>query len=661
MSIERLQDMIGQLRGHALTETASRDVPARAPSRAQSWGWVPALSLTSASGLLLLAMANSSARLEFEWAPALMYAGLTLLFVPVAARLFSAAPARRERIGLVVVLGLSLYLVPVLRSPVMLTGYDELLHWRTAYDIIESGHLFHGNSLLPMSPLYPGLEIVTSAVIRLTGLPIFEAGVLVIGFARLLFALALFLFFEEISESPRVAGIATLLYMTNPSFVFFDAQFGYESLALPLGVFGLYIITRRLRRHETHHGATLAVFLTIGAIVVTHHLTSFALVVFLAVMFMLGFLTKQSAEERADLGRILAFSIMTVLAWLILIAPTVIYYLSPYSVGAVRQMIDLLLNQVGARPLFTDYAGLGTPLWERLLSLTSVALILLGLPWGLVQIWRRYREQLIVLARGAVSLTFTQVVESNPGISVIALALGAASLVYGVMLPLRLLPKTAEVSARSAEFLFLAIAFVLALGPAQRWLPDGVNWKRIAAVTLWATILFVGGFILGAGPPWARLPGPYLVSADRRSIEPEGIAAANWALTYLGSGNRVAADRVNSLLMGSYGLQRPITDVNDQLGVSPMYFSSEFGKEEEAILAEGNIRYVIVDRRLSTGLPRIGVYFEPVEPLAYEHKIPISQAVLAKFDRVANLSRVFDSGDIVIYEAQVAGGLRAQP
>lgn len=655
MSVDGLERVIGQLSGYGVEETTSRDVQVRAIAHAQSWGWFPALSVTSASGLLLLALADSSARVESEWAPVLMYAGLLMLFVPVAARLLSAAPSRRERIGLVVILGLSLFLVHLLRSPVMFTSFDELLHWRSTHDIIQTDHLFHGNSLLPISPLYPGLETVTSAVIYMTGLPIFEAGLVVVGVARLLFALALFLFFEEITGSAQMGGIAALLYMTNPSFVFFDAQFAYETLALPLAVFGLFLIARRLRRHETHLGTTLASLLIVGAIVATHHITSFAFVAFLVLVLVMRFLTKQSSEDMAGLGWIVAFGLLTVLTWLILIATPVIDYLRPYTLGAVGQMIGLILNEVTTRPLFTDYAGQTTPVWERALSLSSVALILLGLPWGLAQIWRRYRGHLTAI-RGAASLTYAQIVESNTGVSEIPLALGLASLAYVSTLPLRLIPGVTEVATRSAEFLFLAIAFVLALGPVTRWLSGVMNWKRIAGVTLWATILFMGGFILGAGPPWARLPGPYLVSADLRSIEPEGIAAADWALAHLGPLNRIAADRINGLLMGSYGFQRPLTHVNDELDISPLYTSSEFGKGAQAVLAVGNIRYVVVDRRLSTGLPRLGVYFESGEPYGFEHKTPIPLSALEKFDQIEKVGRVFDSGNIIIYDTGAWSG-----
>ena len=64
---------------------------------------------------------------------------------------------------LVILLGLALYAVKVLHSPTGFTHFDEFLHWRSALDVVERQRLFVPNSLLPISPHYPGLEIVTLA------------------------------------------------------------------------------------------------------------------------------------------------------------------------------------------------------------------------------------------------------------------------------------------------------------------------------------------------------------------------------------------------------------------------------------------------------------------------------------------------------------------
>src|SRR5207237_10614979 len=77
--------------------------------------------------------------------------------------------------------------------------------------------------------------------------------------------------------------------------------------------------------------------------------------------------------------------------------------------------------------------------------------------------------------------------------------------------------------------------------------------------------------------------------------------------------------------------------------------SPQFGSNVENILMRHGVQYIVVDYRLSTGLPRIGFYFDNEDP---PYSKPIDPAVLAKFDGVQNVSRVFDSGDIAIYNVE---------
>ena len=66
-----------------------------------------------------------------------------------------------------------------------------------------------------------------------------------VGVARLLLVLALYLFFARVSGSTRIAALATLLYMANPNFVYFGAIVAYESLALPLASVVLLAVALR--------------------------------------------------------------------------------------------------------------------------------------------------------------------------------------------------------------------------------------------------------------------------------------------------------------------------------------------------------------------------------------------------------------------------------
>ena len=63
-----------------------------------------------------------------------------------------------------------------------------------------------------------------------------QSALIVIGVARLIMMLALFLLFERLSGSSRVAGLAALVYCASPNFLFWSSQYSYQSLALPLAV-----------------------------------------------------------------------------------------------------------------------------------------------------------------------------------------------------------------------------------------------------------------------------------------------------------------------------------------------------------------------------------------------------------------------------------------
>src|SRR5258708_34541039 len=241
--------------------------------RRQLWGWLPAVSLSSATGLLVITWANTVARQGSSLSMAGFCLALLLIFAPAAFRLFSAQAIRFERISILMVVGMSLYLIKVLHSPTAFTFHDEFLHWRTALDISQTQHFFTRNPLIPVSPLYPSLEIVTNAISSMSGLPVYDSGILLIGAARGVLLLSLFMFFEHVSSSARIAGVALLVYMANANFIFFDAQYSYESLALPLAVLGFYIAAKGVSSSQSRISYTLMALLGIAAVTFTHHLT----------------------------------------------------------------------------------------------------------------------------------------------------------------------------------------------------------------------------------------------------------------------------------------------------------------------------------------------------------------------------------------------------
>lgn len=610
---------------HAVSSTLVRaDERARVRGRNLQWGWLPMLSLVSAAGLLMIALAYSASRNGEVWGLPHFWIGLLVVFVPIAYRLFSTEPERRERIGLLIIVGLALYLVKILHSPVAFTFSDELIHLMTAREIAVTGRLFTENPILPVSPLYPGLEMVTTALSNLSGLRIAEAGMLLLGVARLIFVMGLYLLYEQISGSERIASIATLIYMGNANFVFFLAQYSYESLALPMMSIILFLQAHYDGRGHGIRSNMIIVAVLAAGIIVTHHMTSYAMTILLAIGALTAFAVRRGARTRV----IVTIALLVIginIIWTFSIGNPVAGYLGPVFEGGINELLQVIRGELVGRELFKSGTGELAPLWERLTGFGAVGLVALAMPFGLYQIWRRYRG------------------------NVPALVMGIIGVLYPLTLALRFTSRGWQIANRSSEFIFIAVAFVAAAGLVSFWLSRPSGRKLIPVMTVLVTIVFMGGIIAG-WPPWGRLPGPYLVSADTRSIEPQGTSAATWTRQYLGTGHRVAADRVNRLLMGAYGLQDVITHLHDGIDLSWVYFTAELNANHRALLARTGTEYLVVDRRLSTMLPILGVYFEAGEPNSFAHQTPIKPEALAKFYGLPDFSRVFDSGDIQIYD-----------
>jgi hypothetical protein len=633
-----------------------------------TWGWMPALALTSAIGLLALGTAYTLSRNVGGTLAYVMYwASLMMVYAPVAFRLLTASPTRQERFMLVLILGISVYLVKVLISPAAPYFGDEFTHWRNVSNILESGRLFEFNSILPATGYYPGLQTVTAAVASLSGMPIFVSAVVVVGISRVLLVLSLFLFFEILTRSARVAGIAMLAYAGNPNFIFYGQQFGYESLSLPLAVFAVYLIVKRVDQYDvaTTNGLRTGALLALMAVIPTHHMTSYALILFLCFLSLMifvhyrwphvlelpGYLLEiiiiwlsnrihrlhrlwdwllswgayangEEALRRIRTNRFSIFTISITVFWLLTFASMTISYLSPVLGGALGEFFTFITGQSKAKEVFNSVRGQEIPTWERLLAIGAVGLVLVGTFAGVYHIWRRYPKNVFIMTMSMVSLA------------------------YPVTLIMRLTNAGAETANRSSEFLYLALGPVIALALIELWLVGKPGFMRYAVAVAGLTVIFAGGLIAGMAW-WARLPGPYLVAGDSRGIQLQGVMAAEWADDHLTDNNRVIGDSANRKLMGSYGQQETVP------GLSWVYFSPVFEDGQVQALIKDRIDYIVTDYRITTDYSMNGIYFDSKEPNAGHHEFPFDPALLDKFDTIPNTSRIFHSGELLIYDVRL--------
>ena len=598
-----------------------------------SLGAMPVLALVAAAGLILIALGNNAAREGHAGAQPLFWAGLAVIYAPIAFRLFGSGAGRAERIGLVLTLALSLYLFKVLRSPAEFVRFDELGWWRATREAVLTGHLFEPNPLNPATAGFPSLAAVTAALSELSGLSIFHAGLIVIGLARAVLVLALFLFLERITGSARGAGVGIAVYACNPSFLYFDAQFGYESLALAVAAAFLLAALRWARIERIAVGpevlgtAALVTVLACG-LAVTHHMSSLAMIGFAALWLLLWRLMIRRGEtaEMRFMGPLLpALAIAVAFAlWFALVAGgETIHELGGVFSRAFHSIVDLITGQNGSKQLFSG-ASESQPLAARALAITSVVPILVLLVAGLRVIWReRVRDSLW-------------------------LTLCCVAVLYPVSLGLRLTQAGSETSQRASEFVFLGVAFLAAVLVARR--SDRGRWvlPRIA-LTVAALLTFVGAFLLGELQA-TRQPGPYLVGAEDRSVTPQGVAAAGFAAAHLPPHSRVLSDRTTATLLGSYGGMDPIFGRYADISLPRVLFAPRFEHADERVIHGQSLSFVVVDRRLSREIPLIGYYVESDEPGAFLRRRAVGPAVLEKLRSVPNVSKIYSNGQIVVYD-----------
>lgn len=614
---------------------------AEEPGENRATGSLGALGLFSAIasiGLLLLAFGDNAARRGDAYADPFFWFGLVLIIAPIAARVASRSPDRAERLGLLVVLGTALYLMKLLHSPTQFTFHDELGHVRSTVDILQTGHLFTPNPLVGAYAVYPGTEIVVAALAKISGLSVFTSASLLIGLVRVSLLPALFLLYERVSGSARVAGIAALLYAANPNYLFFDAQFAYESLALPLAIFVIVTAVPSTDVRRFGRDAPWPIVAAVGlTVVVTHHLSSFAMVLFLLGLGAFGARGSHSLRQTVR-SRAVALGLTCLVAvggWITVAGSKTSRELLPVVQGTVKALGNLITGAAGPRKPFATDNGPSDSLLARLIGVAAVLLLLLGLAFGLRALWRRRR-----------SLASPEAI------------LGLAAVIYPASLVLRITDAGTETSNRASEFVFVGLGYLIALTITRRKAPSGdttrarLDPRRLQllrpAFPALATLLILGGLVVGWAP-YARLPGRYAPGASSRSIDAPAVATARWVGSELPRRSVGASDGANSTLLIAYGRMDPQRGQINGVRVSEVFVSRFFGPTERKVIQGDKIRYLVVDQRLASGLPLSDRYFEGGDPPHF--KPPVSVSALNKFDRARGLDRVFDTGPIQIYDA----------
>lgn len=582
----------------------------------------PALLLMCA-GLLPMAYGVASAREVGTSGPAqgLYVLGLLVVFVPAAVGVLLPRARTSTRVLLALAMALLLQLTRLVLYPTRFMFHDELIHANVLRLLGDSGRLFTENSLLPVTSYYPGLEVATDAVQQLTGIAPHTAAVVVLLAARLVIALALLLLVAHLTGSRRAGAAAVVVYACNPQMLFFNSQFSYQTLALPLAVLTVYLVATRVQGIRT---SLLPGALATVAVVVTHHVTAVLLISVFVVWWALELgLRRGRPNAGRSLATMVAVAVASFAVTLLNPGNSLVSYLTAIGDSSANALVKVLSGQQ-QRKVFQNSAGVLTQPWEQVLIIASLVLTLAVLVPAL------WRARTTLLRRRVAVVTLLVLV----------------AVIYPIIPGGHLTVSTAEVGDRSAGFVFLGVAFVVAW-----WIwRTPVRWWRTAVLSAGAAVVFLGSIILGAGSVSTQLPGPFRVSDDARTVDADNLAAADWMAQNLPADSRVYADRVGALLAAADGHQYAVTHIGTDVDASRLLLDPQFTPEDVREIKAAGIRYLVADRRNAFGLPNQGVYIESGEYGGDDRTTPVPAEALRKFSSVPGVDVLYDNGSVVVYD-----------
>jgi hypothetical protein len=308
----------------------------------------------------------------------------------------------------------------------------------------------------------------------------------------------------------------------------------------------------------------------------------------------------------------------TVLAgWIVLAAPTTFAYLMGSAEEVLKGVTTFLTaGETSGNPVRTD-----TPFADRILTMTGVGLTVALLP---VAVWHLRRADAITAA------------------------FAWASFGYFAVISVRLLVDGgAELSIRALTFLSFLSSFsiAVALWSMVQWLSRAGERRESARFAATAVVALLLGSAITTGVPayWERLPGTFLVAGLGRGIDEQNVSAARWAAFHVPPESRFFGNVTALTLFGTYGNLDPLRDPGT------LFYSTQFEYRDAETVRTSQGSYVVVDLRMARDIPATGRYF-PEDLEEGRHVRPIDAAALAKFDMIDGVSKVYDAGDVKVYD-----------
>jgi hypothetical protein len=545
-------------------DSPSRPLREDGPSRVRLVPTGPQAELTAAGlvavGAALVAWAYSKAPTAgLQSYDPIFWAGMVLAYLAVAWR----AVYGRHAVLWLGLLGLFTVLPSFWMSSGGPSGFDETAQFALLRNVTSAGRLFQHTPLLPIGTFYPGLESAAATIHWLTGLPLWDSALTLIAIAHCLLPVQVYYIARALPVIRRWAAVAGLVYAANPSFVYFDTQFSYESVAILLLLTIVRLSVEALAAERPGGPAwrggptwrrSLLASLLIAVIsfglVVTHHLTSLIGIALLltGALFLkpISGLADRNGGGRRQFVRWMPVVTLAMCftLWVVFVAPETYSYLYPFVQDTASQLAAFATGSTSSGAARTVFSNSGAPGYEQAAAIAAPVMIAVAFLFAAIR-W---------LQKPPLRSNFLWSFVITAG--------------YLASLPLTLTSDGAEPAHRSWAFTFVGVAFLPAALAILFELDKRRPWVKRTAAAAGAAVLavvVVGNIAVGASPD-NRFPGPYQFGSDTRSITPETLRFAHWVQVHLGPGARIVTDRFTGLALTAHaGAVTPIQQPDLQI------------------------------------------------------------------------------------------------
>jgi hypothetical protein len=547
--------------------------------------------VTFAAGVAAILAAYSMARRSTSSAHfTVFWLGLALV---LAATAVVGLRARRGVVQLAVLVayGVATFVPKYVMSRNGPVFFDEFGHIRHANDIAATGHLNVASAYLPVMRVYPGLEVLTAWLHDLTGASTWHVGQVVVLLAHCGSLLLVWWLARQVGLSSRASFLAALVFSLNPSFLYFDTEFSYESLGLPLcfAAIAMTIAAHRAGRALTAAGWCIGATAAVGACIVTHHVSAAVMVLLLAIVAVTAAIGPR-AEAVNPVARwgpaaVAGLAAAGFVLWLVLVAPSTIGYIEPHVRNGLHGVVEIVTGRSASGHTSARhqlFSGSNVPPYEKVFAYLAPLLAGFGTLGAVVQALRdRHRHaRLLAIAPFLV-----------------------LAILYFVSLPLALTVDGGETAHRAWAYTYLGIAVCMAYGaPSWRLIrPPGRAWLGLV-VGLGALMATAIGNVAAGENVLYRFPGPYQFGTDTRSQTPELRELAAWAAADLPVGAKIVTDRFTGEVMTA----------DTRLSIPSPSESRAYGLYREGdgaspslrdFLAVNGFSYWILDTRIETQQP----------------------------------------------------------